>query len=76
MESQKFSRRRGVVILVRDMLSRYQPDALRYFICAAGPETSDADFTWADFVLPHQRRAGGRLGQPGQPPDDAGQELR
>ena len=33
------------------MLSRYQPDALRYYICAAGPETSDADFTWADFVL-------------------------
>jgi methionyl-tRNA synthetase len=39
------------VILVGDMLSRYQPDALRYYICAAGPETSDADFTWADFVL-------------------------
>jgi methionyl-tRNA synthetase len=38
------------VILVGDMLSRYQPDALRYFICAAGPETSDADFTWAEFV--------------------------
>ena len=32
------------------MLARYQPDALRYFICAAGPETSDADFTWAEFV--------------------------
>jgi methionyl-tRNA synthetase len=38
------------VILVGDMLSRYQPDALRYFISAAGPETSDADFTWAEFV--------------------------
>ena len=23
---------------------------LRYYICAAGPETSDAAFTWADFV--------------------------
>jgi methionyl-tRNA synthetase len=32
------------------MLARYQADALRYFLCAAGPETSDADFTWADFV--------------------------
>ena len=31
------------------MLSRYQPDALRYFIAVAGPETSDADFTWAEF---------------------------
>ena len=51
MESKQFSTSRGHVILVGDMLARYQPDALRYFICAAGPETSDADFTWADFVL-------------------------
>ena len=50
MEGKQFSTSRGVVIYVRDMLSRYQPDALRYFICAAGPETQDADFTWADFV--------------------------
>ena len=38
------------MIYVHDMLARYQPDALRYFICAAGPETSDSDFTWAEFV--------------------------
>ena len=37
-------------ILVGDMLARYQPDALRYFICAAGPENQDANFTWRDFV--------------------------
>lgn len=50
MEGKKFASSRGIVIYVRDMLSRYQPDALRYFISAAGPETSDADFTWAEFV--------------------------
>ncbi len=50
MESKQFSTSRGHVILVGDFLARYQPDALRYFICAAGPETSDADFTWSDFV--------------------------
>ncbi|MCB2176841.1 MAG: methionine--tRNA ligase [Actinomycetales bacterium] len=50
MESKQLSTSRGHVILVGDMLARYQPDALRYFICAAGPETSDADFTWAEFV--------------------------
>ncbi len=50
MESRQFSSSRGHVILVRDVLTRYQPDALRYFICAAGPETSDADFTWREFV--------------------------
>ncbi len=49
MESAKFSSSRGHVIYVRDFLSRYQPDALRYFIAVAGPETSDADFTWSEF---------------------------
>lgn len=50
MEGKKFASSRGIVIYVRDMLSRYQADALRYFISAAGPETSDADFTWAEFL--------------------------
>ncbi|WP_084125613.1 methionine--tRNA ligase [Demequina sp. NBRC 110054] len=49
MESAKFSSSRGHVIYVRDMLARYQPDALRYFIAMAGPETADADFTWSEF---------------------------
>ncbi|HEU4515636.1 MAG TPA: methionine--tRNA ligase [Nocardioidaceae bacterium] len=50
MEGRKFSSSKKVVIYVRDMLERYQADALRYFICAAGPENQDSDFTWAEFV--------------------------
>lgn len=50
MESRQFSTSRGHVVLVGDVLERYGPDPLRYFICAAGPETSDADFTWSEFV--------------------------
>ncbi len=50
MGDQQFSTSRGHVLLVGDFLARYGPDALRYWICAAGPETSDAPFTWADFV--------------------------
>src|SRR5699024_1919822 len=50
MEGKKFSSSKGVVIYVRDVLERYQPDALRYFISAAGPENHDADFTWVDCV--------------------------
>ncbi|MFC4554020.1 methionine--tRNA ligase [Georgenia faecalis] len=57
MEGKQFSSSRGVVIYVRDVLERYQPDALRYFICAAGPENQDSDFTWAEFV----RRTNGEL---------------
>ena len=50
MEGRKFSSSRNVAILVRDFLSRYDPDALRYFISIAGPETQDTDFTWSEFV--------------------------
>jgi methionyl-tRNA synthetase len=50
MEGKQFSSSRGVVIYVRDMLARYQPDALRYFIAVAGPENQDTDFTWNEFV--------------------------
>jgi len=50
MEGKQFSSSRGVVIHVRDLLSRYQPDALRYFIAVAGPENQDTDFTWTEFV--------------------------
>ena len=57
MEGKQFSSSRGVVIYVRDMLARYQPDALRYFISAAGPENQDSDFTWAEF----QRRTNDEL---------------
>lgn len=50
MEGRKFSSSRGVVIYVRDVLERYQADALRYFLTIAGPEQADTDFTWAEFV--------------------------
>lgn len=50
MEGNKFSSSRQVVIYVRDFLERYDADALRYFVAAAGPESQDTDFTWSEFV--------------------------
>src|SRR6478752_86884 len=50
MEGKKFSSSKRVVIYVRDLLSRYQPDAFRYFVASAGPENQDSDFTWSEFV--------------------------
>jgi methionyl-tRNA synthetase len=50
MEGRKFSSSRNVVIYVGDMLSRYDADALRYFLAVAGPESQDTDFTWSEFV--------------------------
>jgi len=50
MEGRKFSSSRNVIIYVGDMLSRYDADALRYYLAAAGPENQDTDFTWSEFV--------------------------
>jgi len=50
MEGRKFSSSRNVVIYVGDMLSRYDADALRYYLATAGPENQDTDFTWSEFV--------------------------
>ena len=50
MEGKKFSSSRGIVIYVKDILSRYPVDAVRYYISIAGPESSDSNFTWAEFV--------------------------
>jgi methionyl-tRNA synthetase len=50
MEGKQFSTSRGYSIYLHDFLERYDPDALRFFLVAAGPETQDTDFTWAEFV--------------------------
>src|SRR5713226_3807285 len=50
MSGKKFSTSRGQVIYVRDVLERYDPDALRYCLMIAGPENQDTDFTWSEFV--------------------------
>ncbi|HEV7657165.1 MAG TPA: methionine--tRNA ligase [Mycobacteriales bacterium] len=49
MEGKQFSSSRGVIIGLRDVLSRYDADALRYYLSVAGPETQDTDFTWTEF---------------------------
>ena len=50
LEGKQFSTSRKHVIYVQDIVARYGPDPIRYFICAAGPENQDADFSWAEFV--------------------------
>ena len=50
MEGSKLSTSRGNVIYVKDVLDRYDADALRYYLMIAGPENQDTDFTWSEFV--------------------------
>lgn len=50
VEGKKLSTSRNWAVWVDDVLERYQPDALRYFLLANGPESRDADFSWDVFV--------------------------
>jgi methionyl-tRNA synthetase len=50
MEGRQLSTSRAIAIYVRDVLDRYDPDPVRYFLTAAGPETQDSDFSWAEFL--------------------------
>jgi methionyl-tRNA synthetase len=57
----KFSKSRGAFVEVPYFLSRYDPDALRYYLTAAAPETRDTEFSWEDFGA-QQQRVGGDVG--------------
>ena len=50
IEGKKISTSRNWAIWVKDYLSRYDPDPLRYFLIINGPETRDSDFSWSELV--------------------------
>jgi len=50
MSGTKASKSRGTAVWMPDVLDHFHPDAIRYVLTASMPETSDSDFTWAEFV--------------------------
>jgi methionyl-tRNA synthetase len=50
LEGQKISGSRNWAVWGRDALTRYDPDALRYYLTVNMPELRDSDWDWADFV--------------------------
>lgn len=50
IEGKQFSKSRNWAIWLPDVLDRYQPDAVRYYVAATMPETKDADFSWEGFL--------------------------
>ncbi|MFM8876129.1 MAG: methionine--tRNA ligase [Anaerolineae bacterium] len=50
LESQKISGSRNWAVWGRDALTRYDPDAIRYYLAANMPESKDSDWDWAEFV--------------------------
>jgi methionyl-tRNA synthetase len=50
LEGEKISGSRNWAVWGRDALSRYDPDALRYYLTVNMPEAKDSDWDWAEFV--------------------------
>lgn len=50
LEGEKISGSRNWAVWGRDALSRYDPDALRYYLTINMPENHDSDWDWKEFV--------------------------
>ncbi|MEA3406588.1 MAG: methionine--tRNA ligase [Chloroflexota bacterium] len=50
LEGRKISSSRNWAIWAPDYLSRYDPDPLRYYLTVHAPQTSDANFSWQEFL--------------------------
>jgi methionyl-tRNA synthetase len=47
---QKFSKSMGVSIDIPDLLTKFSPDVVRYYLTANMPEFKDSEFSWEDFA--------------------------
>jgi methionyl-tRNA synthetase len=50
MEGQKLSTSRNWAIWAPDLLERFDPDPIRFYLAFIAPESRDTDFTFEDFV--------------------------
>lgn len=62
LEGKKISTSANWAIWVKDILERYHPDSIRYFMISNGPEKRDTDFTWREFVNTHNGELLGAYG--------------
>lgn len=50
IKGAQFSKSRNWAIWLPDLLERYDPDAIRFYVTFAMPENRDSDFSWSEFV--------------------------
>ncbi|MEH7247343.1 methionine--tRNA ligase [Neobacillus niacini] len=62
LEKKKLSTSRNWAVWVPDILERYQPDSIRYFLTINAPESRDADFSWKEFIYSHNSELLGAYG--------------
>lgn len=62
LEGRKISTSGNWAIWVKDIIERYNPDSIRYFLIGNGPEKRDTDFTWREFINSHNGELLGAYG--------------
>lgn len=62
LEGRKISTSQNYAIWARDLLEHYEPDSIRYFFLANGPEKKDADFSWRAYIHSHNGELLGTYG--------------
>jgi methionyl-tRNA synthetase len=62
LEGKKFSTSRNWAVWLPDLLERYDPDTIRYFLMINGPEKRDSDFSWREFIYSHNSELLGAFG--------------
>ncbi len=50
LEKKQFSTSRNWAVWLPEFLKNFEADTLRYYLVANGPETSDADFAWDEYL--------------------------
>ena len=62
LEKKKLSTSKNWAVWVPDILERYDPDSIRYFLTINAPENRDADFSWKEFIYSHNSELLGAYG--------------
>lgn len=62
IERRKISTSKNFAIWVPDLLEKFHPDSIRYFLTINAPEKKDADFSWREFIYSHNGELLGAFG--------------
>ena len=62
LEGRKISTSQNWAVWIPCLLERYNPDSIRYFLIANGPEKRDTDFSWREFINSHNGELLGAYG--------------
>jgi methionyl-tRNA synthetase len=62
LEKKKISTSKNWAVWVPDLLERYHPDSIRYFLTINAPENRDTDFSWREFIYSHNGELLGAYG--------------